>query len=135
MEKTLDLHVKTNEMNWKKIVSDNYKKISGYNVLGLRATRPDEQYNMGDTARNSYDWDAENDTSSDNELNGASAILLDNSFLEGNDDLCKRIENTLPELTQYHGKQIILLGGWKESQGTDALEGVIESPRVLAIIY
>ena len=121
-------------MSWKNEVTNNYKEISKYNVLGLRGTRPDENYKTGDTARNSYDWDAENDCSSDEELNGTCSVSIDISWLEGADDLIERIENTLEDVEQYHGKNIVLLGGWHWSRGTDGGELVIENAKVLAII-
>ena len=122
-------------MNWKNQVAENYETISTYNVIDLRSACADEQYEVGDTARNSYDWDAENDCSSDDELNGTSAVMIDNSWLEGADDLIARIEETIPDMKSYHGgKHIVLLGGWSESQGTDDGERVIENAKVLAII-
>jgi hypothetical protein len=122
-------------MNWKNQVTNNYEEISKYNVLGLRSACPDEKYTVGDYARNSYDWDMENDCSSDEELNGTSAIMLDNSWLEGAGDLIERIEESISDVAPYHGgKHIVLLGGWSESQGTDPGERVIENAKVLAVI-
>ena len=122
-------------MNWKNQVTENYETISKYSVIGLRSACSDEKYNVGDTARNSYDWDMENDCSSDDELNGTSAIVIDNSWLEGADDLIERIENTIDDVKSYHGgKHIVLLGGWRESQVTDDGERVIENAVVLAVI-
>ena len=121
-------------MNWKNEVTNSYEEISKYNVLGLRGTRPDENYKVGDSARNSYDWDAENDCSTDEELNGTCSVSIDVSWLEGAEDLIKRIENTLEDVEQYHGKNVVLLGGWSGSLGTDGGELVIENAKVLAII-
>jgi hypothetical protein len=122
-------------MNWKNQVTENYETISKYNVLGLRSACPDEKYSIGDTARNSYDWDMENDCSSDDELNGASAIAIDNSWLEGADDLIERIENAIDDAKSYHGgKHIVLLGGWSSDYGTDSGERVIANAKVLAVI-
>lgn len=122
-------------MNWKNQVTGNYEEISKFNVLGLRSICPDEKYQVGDYARNSYDWDFEYDRSSDEELNGTSAIMLDNSWLEDANDLIARIEESIPGMNSYHGgEHIVLLGGWRESQGTDEGERVIVNAKVLAII-
>lgn len=48
-----------------------------YNYYGLRTTQDDEQYKVGDVARNSLDWDFEMDTSSDQELPGTCAVRID----------------------------------------------------------
>ena len=116
-------------------IADNYTTIAKYTVLGLRSLCPDEQYKIGDLARNSYDWDAENDCSSDEELDGTSVILLDNSWLEGPEDLIERINDMLPTMKQYYrGKHIVLLGGWRGAHGTDEGEGVIVNAKVLAVL-
>jgi hypothetical protein len=122
-------------MNWKNQVAAKYSEISQYNYLGLRSICEDENYTVGNTARNSLDWDAENDCSSSEELSGTSAIFLNASWLEDAEDLITRIENTLPEMSQYNGgRHIVLLGGWGASQGTDEGERVIVSAEVLAIV-
>ena len=122
-------------MNWENQVKQNYNEISKYNVLGLRSTCPDEKYKVGSRARNSYDWDMENDCSSDEELNGTSAIMLDSAWLEDAEDLIARIKDALPDVGKYNGgKNIVLLGGWREAQGTDEGERVIEDAKILAVI-
>lgn len=120
--------------NWKNQVTENYEEIAKYNVLGLRAIRPDEKYQVGDYARNSYDWDAENDCSSEEELNGTCSISFDVSWLEGAADLINRIEETISEVRKYYGDGIVLLGGWASSDGTDSGEQVIENAKVLAVL-
>lgn len=121
--------------DWKKAIESNYEEISKYNYLGLRATRPDEKYKVGDYARNSYDWDFQNDCSSDTELDGTCTVSVDNSFLSDAADLIMRIESTLPGVEQYYYKgHIVLLGGHSESKGDDDGESVIQNARVLAII-
>jgi hypothetical protein len=122
-------------MNWKNQVAENYKEISGYSVLGLRGICPDEHYEIGDYARNSYDWDAENDCSSSEELNGTSTVAIDVSWLDDAADLIERIENTIDDVAPYNGgEHIVLLGGRNSSHGTDGGEQVIVNAKVLAII-
>lgn len=122
-------------MNWKNQVTENYETISKYNVLGLCSACPDESYSVGDTARNSYDWDMENDCSSDEELNGASAIVIDTAWLDGAVDLIERIEEEIDSVKSYNGgKHIVLLGGWSSDDGTDNGEQVITNAKVLAVI-
>lgn len=120
--------------NWKKQITENYEEISKYNYLGIRGTCQDEDYKIGDYARNSYDWDAENDCSSNDQLEGTSTIQIDNTWLEGIDDLINRIENSITDVDCYHGQQIVVLGGNYCSQGTDEGEIIIRGAKVLAII-
>lgn len=120
--------------NWKNEIEENYKEISKYNYLGIRGTCQDENYKIGDYARNSLDWDAENDCSSENALDGTSTIAIDNSWLEDADDLITRIEDRIIDLACYHGHQVVLLGGNRGTDGTDDGEIVIGNAKVLAII-
>ena len=120
--------------NWKKEVLTKYSEISNCNI-GLRSLADDENYNIGDYARKSLDWDAENDCSSDSELNGTCAIAVNDMWLDGPEDLIARIEETVPEMeTYYRGKRIVLLCGTDYEQGTDPGEHIIINAKVLAII-
>ena len=47
-----------------------------YSVFGFRSVEEIYQLNIGDEVPCSFDWDFENDCSSDNELPGASAIYI-----------------------------------------------------------
>ncbi len=120
--------------NWKTQIKD-FEKIANYSYLGLRSLCEDENYKIGDYTRNSRDWDAENHCSSDNEINGTSAVSINNAWLDGIDDLNARIIDMLPEMETYNGgEHIVLIGGWESSYGTDDGEIVIVNAEVLAII-
>jgi hypothetical protein len=122
-------------MGWKNQVTKDYEQISGYNYLGLRSLCSDENYQVGDYARNSLDWDAENDCSSDEELDGVSTVAIDISWLDGAEDLIDRIAGLLPDMESYNGgERVVLLGGWNASRGTDGGELVIANAKVLAIV-
>jgi len=120
--------------SWKNEVKKNYEEITKYNYIGLRGTCQDENYKAGDYARNSLDWDFENDCSSENELGGTSTIEINNAWIESSEDLIERIERALPGIDQYHGHQTILVSGDYTSAGSDENEIVIANAKVLAII-
>jgi hypothetical protein len=120
---------------WKNEIKENYAEISKYNYLGIRATCEDEDYKVGDICRNSLDWDYEDDCSSENELPGACAIIINNYWIEDADDLINRIDTALSTLQEtYTGKQIILIGGNNGQIGDDDGEIVIGNAMTLAII-
>ena len=115
-------------------IKNNYETIKAYNVIGLRGTQNDEDYQVGDTTRNSRDWDFENDCSSSDELDGTSAVYVDNNWIEDADDLIKRIEDVMDKVEAYDGKQIILIGGQVSEHGDDQDEIIIQDATVLAIM-
>lgn len=72
-------------------------KNSNYDSFGIRRTCADEDYKVGDIARNSFYWDVENDLSSyqteSEEMDGTSAraILFDDMDSdEGNLEVIKK---------------------------------------------
>lgn len=121
-------------MDWREQIAQHYDDIESHNCLGIRATCEDENYQVGDCARNSLDWDFENDCPSENELNGTCAIEVDNYWLDGPDDLISRIEASMELAERYHGKQVVLLGGQEATRGEDVGESIIQNAQVLVII-
>lgn len=117
-----------------KTIQDNYEDIKQYNYLGIRGLQPDESYEVSDTARNSHDWDTENDVSSDVELSGTSSVSIDNSSLESSSDLIGRINNQMDRISQYGNGIVVLLGGNDAEEGTDQNESIIKNAKVLAIL-
>ena len=91
-------------------ITNNFENIKQYDALGVRGLQNDEKYRVGDYARNSRDWDMENDTSSNIELSGTSAIRIDHDF-ETADDLIASINNA--GVTQYGNGRYVLLGGYR----------------------
>lgn len=122
--------------NWQDEIKKNYNKIiDNYCDFGLRRTHSHEpNYQIGDDAIISHDWDYEYDCPAETLLDGTSSIGIDTSFLEGADDLINRINNTLPKMSAYTGKHIILIGGNGHSWGDDPDESIICGAKVLAII-
>jgi hypothetical protein len=125
--------MKTTE--WEAVVKDNYEEIANYNCLGLRLLRKDEHYKISDYARNSKDWDFENDVSSDQELPGTSALMIYNGDLSGPDDLIQRIKDVLPKSCKYGDGNVVLLGGYYSHWGDDDEEIVIADACVLAYVH
>jgi hypothetical protein len=122
-------------MNWQKEVIKNYNNIDKYNVIGLRSLCRDENYQVRDYTRCSYDWDFENDCSSDVKLGGTCAIMIDNSWLEDAKELISRINSTIPTMKRYYGgDHIVLIGGHHAWSGSDEGEAVIVEAEVIAII-
>lgn len=109
---------------------------SDYDVIGIRHITSDESYKVGDYARNSYDWDIENDVSSyetdPKELDGTSAYFTDIDTLDDEEEVEKKLLIALEESKVYSGAAI-LLGGDRYDWGNDDNEIIIEDAEVLYI--
>lgn len=74
-------------------------KNSSYEIFGIRHIASDESYKVGDCARNSYDWDIENDVSSyetdSRELDGTSAYFTDIDTLDDEEEIEKKIAHCI----------------------------------------
>lgn len=123
-------------MDWKETIKNNFSSITKkYDYFGVRSLCNDEKYQIGDITRNSFDWDFENDKSSDVELDGTCAIYVDGMWIEDANDLILRIEKVLPEMKQYNGGQdIALLGSNSCNCGYDDNETIMRNAEVIAII-
>ena len=105
---------------------------------GIRWTAEDECYCVGDIARNSYDWDIENDISTYEtdepvELDGTCAIeiICDPTFDE-DDEIREAIEEALKNHNGYWGEPV-LLGCRNAEYGNDAGEIIMEDAVVIAM--
>ena len=112
-------------------------KLKGYSFLGIRTLTDDENYKVGDTCRNSYDWDYENDTSSFNtdpiELPGTCSVLVLFDDLDEMTD--EEIISKLNKIScNYVGEQAILIGGNAAEYGADENEIIIEDAEVIMIL-
>ena len=109
---------------------------SNYEIIGIRHITSDESYKVGDYARNSYDWDIENDVSSyetdPKELDGTSAYFTDIDTLDDEEEVEKKLLIALEESKVYSGAAI-LLGGDRYDWGNDDNEVIIEDAEVLYI--
>lgn len=96
----------------------NFKKIAqeiidnDFYVAGVRAICNDEEYNIGDIARDSYEWDLENDCSTyettGESANGTCAITVEISY--DVDELAEKIKNAAKKALNY-GNQLVVLAG------------------------
>lgn len=110
---------------------------SNYEIIGIRHITPDESYKVGDIARNSYDWDYENDLSSFQtspvELDGTCAYStdIDINFDDENEIEEKLI--TALEASRIYSGTVVILGGNDYEYGNDDNEVIIEDAEVLYI--
>ena len=115
-------------------------KLKNFSVIGIRTITDDENYNVGDICRNSYDWDFENDCSTYNtdnpvQLNGTCAIEI---FVDCDiEDMTE--EEIINEINNaecnYAGSKKILIGGNSSSYGDDENEVIIRDAEVIAILF
>jgi hypothetical protein len=91
--------------------------MTSYNYYGIRTCRADENYKIGDICRNSYDWDFENDCSSNNELDGT---------------CCTQIDTNVDH--RYGEGRRIIIAGDSRSYGSDAGEIIIKNAVVIKIL-
>lgn len=108
---------------------------SNFNYIGVRWTCDDEQYDIGDCCRNSYDWDydadcSSYDTDSPMELDGTCAVNtnVDLSW-DDPDELEKKI--TLAVKKHNYVGTIIIIGGDRATCGADEDEIIIENAVVI----
>ena len=124
--------MKTNISKWVEAIKEN--KFSSY---GIRWIAEDESYNISDIARNSYEWDIENDISTYEtdepvELDGTCAIelVIDRTFDE-DDEIAEAIEEVLKNRNGYYGTPV-LLGSDRYEYGNDNGEIIMEDAKVIA---
>lgn len=111
-------------------------KESKYQFFGIRHLADDEDYKIGDIARNSYDWDYENDISSYHtdpiELDGTCAYntQIESDFDEL-EEIVEKLNKSIKNAT-YSGK-IAVLGCNYIEYGADENEIIMEDAEVLFI--
>ena len=89
----------------------------GSRFFAIRSMASDENYNVGDDCRESYDWDPENDCStyftSGQTAGGTCGTKVRNDFyFDGSDD--EEIENAVSEATDLareYGYELVLIAG------------------------
>lgn len=112
----------------------NIEEAKKYNYIGVRVVRNNEVYTIGETVKNSMDWDFENDCSSDEELNGASAIeVVDVDF--DNIETTKNAIDEVAKLVRGYGKgQMVIIASDDVDYGDDPGEIVMSSAVVVGLI-
>ena len=96
-----------------------------YWAVGVRSLQADENYEVGDICRESYDWDFEADVStfhtSGEKAGGTCASHIDNQYFATPDrvsELASRIEQIVNFNTCYGGQQVIVVGNSTDNDGS-----------------
>lgn len=123
-------------------VKEILKKVNdeGYGVVAIRHCAEDEEYNVGDICRNSFDWNYELDHSTYEdeeqvELNGTCGIHvigfenLDEEEVEEATELF----NKAMERANVYGGQVVVIAGNHFEYGNDEHEVIIRDAEVIAI--
>jgi len=119
----------------------NVEEIKKYEVVGIRGLCKDESYVVGDTVRNSYDWNYEFDHSSFEdeepvELDGACSIKTDiDTFMDDEEEILEKLEKALATLKSgYPYSEFIVIGGSDYEYGADENEIIIDDAVVLSVV-
>lgn len=121
----------------------NFQKIAqeiidnDFYVAGVRAICNDEEYSIGDIARESYEWDLENDCSTyettGESANGTCAVGVEISY--DADELAEKIENAAKKALNYGNQLVVLAGNSVNNDGYfDNGEIRIINAKVIAIV-
>lgn len=122
-------------------VQDLLNKVNeeGYEVVAIRHLAGDEEYEVGDMCRDSYDWDVENDQSS---YYSEEPVMLDGTcgfHIEGFRDLdtdeieeATEIFERARKEARYQGKMVVI-AGHRFTYGNDEHEVIIRDAEVIAI--
>lgn len=114
--------------------------LSKYPFIGVRTLCPDENYKVGDTCRDSYDWDYEQDRSSyetDNpvSLGGTCAIdIRRDRELDGPDEIETALNDALKNSNDYSGNRKVIIGSKSQEYGADPQETILRDAEVLAVL-
>lgn len=96
--------------------------INSKMFLGVRSLNADEQYDVGDDCRDSYEWDYENDCSTyyttGETANGTCATMIGHSSdYDSSEELAKDIEKAVKANAIHGGKQVIIAGRQVNNDG------------------
>ena len=122
-------------------VLEEIKNIN-YDSFGIRRTCADEDYKVGDIARNSFYWDVENDLSSyqtePEEMSGASAraILVDD--MDSDEENLEVIKKTIEKFKKEYPcclpeEKFVILGSDCVEYDTNDGDIIMEDAEVLYI--
>ena len=113
--------------------------LAKYPYIGVRTLTPDEKYAVGDTCRDSYDWDPEWDRSTydtDNpiSLGGTCSIGIkwDRAW-DDQDELETALNDAMKMSDAYEGERKVIIGGKSQRGGNDPVESIISDAEVLAV--
>lgn len=106
----------------------------GWDYIGVRACCPDERYNVGDTCRESYEWDIEHDCSTyelhgdDGEKAGGTCCTVVATWADNINDpaeLAGRIDEAVQKNSMYKwhdGQQVVVAGNKEGSRDVGILD-------------
>lgn len=112
---------------------------SNFGYIGTRHLAEDEEYEVNDICRNSYDWDYDNDCSSygtDNEVELDGTCAVDTGIeleWDSAEEIERKLEEALESSKQYPGT-IAIIGGNRMDYGADDGEIIIENATVIELI-
>ena len=122
-------------------VAEILKKVNneGYGVVAIRHCAEDEEYNVGDVCRNSFDWNYELDHSTYEdeeqvELNGTCGLHIigfENLDEEETEEAVEMFDKAMKESQVYGGSVVVIAGNYFE-YGNDENEVIIEDAEVIA---
>ena len=117
-------------------LTDALKK---YSYVGIRTLTRDEHYNVGDTCRNSYDWDTDEDcstydTDGPRQLSGTSCtnVCIEDYNLDARDE-ADLINDLYDTIYNYGNGQKVLIAGDSAAPGNDDAEIIIEDAIIIHI--
>ncbi len=119
------------------VVSVNLIKLikeRKFRIVGVRSLSDDEEYNIGDICRYSYDWNHIFDRSTygyeNIQLNGTCAINTYIDYVYDEDEeIIEKIEKTYERA--YWKDEVVLIAGYCWEDGEDDDEVIIEDAEVI----
>lgn len=121
-----------------KKMNENY-----FSVATIRRCRKDENYEVGDICRNSFDWNYEKDESTFEddepvELSGTCGMRIENLENLDNEEAAeaeKILEKALKDSESYdYGYQTVIIAGDRYEYGSDEDEIIVENAEVIGIV-
>lgn len=123
-------------------VEEILKKVNdeGYGVVAIRHCAEDEEYNVGDICRNSFDWNYELDHSTYEdeehvELNGTCGLHIigfENLDEEEVEEATELFNKAMEKANVYSGQVVVIVGD-SYDYGSDEDEVIIRDAEVIAI--
>ena len=123
-------------------VAEILKKVNdeGYGVVAIRHCAEDEEYNVGDICRNSFDWNYELDHSTYEdeeqvELNGTCGLHVigfENLDEEEVEEATELFNKAMEKANVYSGQVVVIVGD-SYDYGSDEDEVIIRDAEVIAI--
>lgn len=101
----------------------------GYNHVGVRSLEEDENYQVGDVCRESYEWDLEHDCSTyyttGETAGGTCATRVDyDSFYNEEKELIEALKEAIKSNDDYVGKKVVIAGEYESGFGHGDLDEV-----------